>query len=888
MSRTAESSTFALAGARELFEVVLANLHEGVVVAGADGQRLYVNDEAARLTGYASAEEMRLAPQDEARSRFEIFDIDGKPLPPGRLPGSRALAGEDTEPMLVRFRLGPDGPDRVSEVRALAVRDASGSVRYTITFFREVTDELARTDEQRANADEYAALYREAERTTALLDALYGAAPVGLGFWDRELRYVRVNEKLAEINERPAADHVGRTFAEVVPQLAHLLEPMARRVLESREPVIALEVVSGTPSTPEATRHWLASYYPVLSPEGEALGVGCVVEEISERRRAEQRTELQLAVTRILAESDATEDAVPRVLEAICRTLDWDVGCYWSTDPDPDQPTVTWARPGRQLDGFLAMTKRAMLSPDTLAGRVALSGSPEWLSDLPVGTTASVAAAEGLRSGVGFPVPVDGEVAGVLEAFSSSRLSEDGELLQTLTAIGVQLGQFLLRKRAEDERRLLLQRERAARTEAEAAASTLRKLARVSEAALEHSTLEDLLRSILTRIVEVLEADSAAILLLEEDGLLHVRSTVGLGAELERAVAVPVGKGLAGTVTATRAPLLVPDLSELELVSPVLHERGINSVVAIPLIAEDRVIGVLHAGSIAFAQFVEEDARLLELVAGRIAMAINQVALYEAERVAQERLHFLGEASTLLASSLDVDATLARVARLAVPHFADWCTVDLVAPDGGIQRVAIEHLDDESAELARRMFAAFPSSVEDDWGVGAVIRTGEAILSTELDESTLRAAFGKRPEYLEMLLSLNLTSAVIVPLSARERTLGAMTFASAASGRHYREADLQFAQELAARAAVAVDNAHLYRSAERRRDRLAFLAEASALLGSTLDIEHTLHRFGNLIAENLADWVALHLVGEDSPARLITGSHRDPERSAAVRLEIAA
>ncbi len=128
----------------------------------------------------------------------------------------------------------------------------------------------------------------------------------------------------------------------------------------------------------------------------------------------------------------------------------------------------------------------------------------------------------------------------MLEAFSTVRSAEDAELLQTLTAIGAQLGQFLRRKRAEEERQQLLQRERIARAEAEAAASTLRKLGRVSEAALEHSSLADLLGSLLARIVEVLEADTAAILLVEDDGLLHVRATVGLDVELEQAVAIPI------------------------------------------------------------------------------------------------------------------------------------------------------------------------------------------------------------------------------------------------------------------------------------------------------------------------------------------------------------
>jgi len=884
VSQTADRSTLELARSRELFETVLTNLHEGVLVVSAGGEWLYANDEAAQLTGYPSADALMRSPHGEAAARFQIFDVDGNALSVDRLPGRRALAGEDPDPLVVRFRSAVEGPDRFSEVRAVPMRDAQGAVQYVISFFREVTSEVARSAAERAAADEYAALYRQAERTTALLDALYGAAPVGLGFWDRDLRYVRVNEKLAEINERPAQDHVGRTFHEVVPQLAHVLEPMARGVLETRAPVIALEVEAGTPGSPDLPRHWLASYYPVLSPEGEALGVGCVVEEITDRRRAERRTELQLAVTRILALADATEDAVPGVLETICHTLGWDVACFWSTEPD--QRPVTWARPDRRLEGFLAMTTRATLSPEVLAGRVAQTGTAEWLSELGPGMTASVAHAEGLRAGVGFPVVVEGDVVGVIEAFTSSRLPEDPELLLALTGIGAQLGQFLRRKNAEDERRLLLQREQAARAEAEAAAATLRKLGRVSEAALEHSTLHDLLGTLLSRIVEVLEADSAAILLVAEDGMLHVSATAGFDEELEHAVAIPIGHGMAGRVAALRTPMLIADLSEVELFSPVLRERGINSLVAIPLVVEDRVIGVVHADSVAFAQFVDEDVRLLELIADRIAMAINQATLFEAERAAQDRLHFLGEASTLLASSLDVDATLARVAKLALPHFADWCAVDLLGPRGEIQRVSVEHLDPAKTEVARRLFAAFPSSLEDEWGVGAVLRTGEPIVSPEIDESALRAAFGNRPRYLDMLLGLQLTSTVIVPLVARERTLGALTFVSAESGRRYGESDLQFAQELAARAAVAVDNAHLYRAAERQRDRLAFLAEASALLGSSLDVEQTLQRLGNLLAERFADWVAIHLTRDDAPPRLGTTAHRDAEKSARARLEL--
>ena len=279
----------------DVLEHVLGALHEGVLVVDAAGRRVYANDEAARLTGYPSVEALLDAPVEEAAARFEIRDRSGRPLQPTELPGRRALAGEEGQAMLVRFR-SDGGPERVSEVRTATIPGADGTRAYVVTFFREVTQQVA-------EADQVEALYIHAQQTTALLDALYGSAPVGLGFWDRDLRYVRVDEALARINERPAEDHVGRTFREVVPQLADDLEAIARGVLETGEAVIGLQIAAGTPTTPNVLRHWSASYYPVLGPDGEAIGVGAVIEETTERRRAEQLAELHHAVTSILSGS---------------------------------------------------------------------------------------------------------------------------------------------------------------------------------------------------------------------------------------------------------------------------------------------------------------------------------------------------------------------------------------------------------------------------------------------------------------------------------------------------------------------------------------------------------------------------------------------------------
>src|SRR3954447_2173518 len=322
MSQAVDSSASALAGSRELLAAVLSHLGDGIVVHAANGERLYANDEAARLTGFASAEEMLATAPDLALARFEVFRPDGSPMSRDELPGRRALAGEEPPPALVRYRPAGGGPDRVSQVVAVPVRDAQGDLLYVINHFRDVTEEPVFAAEA-AGALENASLYREAKRTAALLDSLYDSAPIGLGFWDRDLRYVRVNEALAAINERSPEDHVGKTFHEVVPQLADELEPLARRVIETGQAVIGLEIEAGTPRHPEAPRHWSASYYPVLGPDGEAIGVGAVIEETTERRRAEQLAELQHAVTSILSGSGSVEDAVARTLEVVCTSLGW-------------------------------------------------------------------------------------------------------------------------------------------------------------------------------------------------------------------------------------------------------------------------------------------------------------------------------------------------------------------------------------------------------------------------------------------------------------------------------------------------------------------------------------------------------------------------------------
>src|SRR5262249_27149795 len=150
---------------------------------------------------------------------------------------------------------------------------------------------------------------------------------------------------------------------------------------------------------------------------------------------------------------------------------------------------------------------------------------------------------------------------------------------------------------------------------------------------------------------------------------------------------------------------------------------------------------------------------------------------------AEQRARFLAEAGEVLASSLDYETTLAGVARLAVPRLAEWCSVYVVDGDRP-RRLAGAHADPAKEEWARELGRRYPPDPEDPRGVTGVMRSGRAELIPEITEDML--ASGARDEdHLRILRGLGLTSVMVVPMAARGRTLGAITFATAESGRRY-------------------------------------------------------------------------------------------------------
>ncbi|MDB6152656.1 MAG: hypothetical protein JWL90_1109, partial [Chthoniobacteraceae bacterium] len=251
------------------------------------------------------------------------------------------------------------------------------------------------------------------------------------------------------------------------------------------------------------------------------------------------------------------------------------------------------------------------------------------------------------------------------------------------------------------------------------------------------------------------------------------------------------------------APLLNGEREKL--VFRTVHRRSDSSRYPV----EIHLQSVSHAGEVVFMAVTlditerkkaEEDRERL--------LALEQAARAKAEE-AEVRARFLAEASGSLASTLDFEATMRNIARAAVPNIADWCTMHMVNPNGTVRVVALAHADAAKLAIIERFHTRYPELPGLPIGVEAVLQNGHAQLHSHFSDHLL-GSLARDDEHRALLQSLSLSSAMIVPLSANERTLGAITLIAAESGRHFTKADLPFAEDLAARATTAAENARLY------------------------------------------------------------------------------
>lgn len=202
--------------------------------------------------------------------------------------------------------------------------------------------------------------------------------------------------------------------------------------------------------------------------------------------------------------------------------------------------------------------------------------------------------------------------------------------------------------------------------------------------------------------------------------------------------------------------------------------------------------------------------------------------------------YFLAEASTALSSSLEYETTLATIARLAVPHFSDWCAIDIADEVGTLNRLAVAHVDPEKVAWAHEISERYPPNPDEPQGLYNVLRTGQSEFYPDITDELLEQS-ARDPEHLEIIRKIGFRSVMLVPLKARERAFGVLTFVNAESNRRHTPEDLALVEDLANRAALAVENARLYRAekqirqaVERTSDLLKRLQSVSTSLSQAL------------------------------------------------------
>jgi PAS domain S-box-containing protein len=232
-------------------------------------------------------------------------------------------------------------------------------------------------------------------------------------------------------------------------------------------------------------------------------------------------------------------------------------------------------------------------------------------------------------------------------------------------------------------------------------------------------------------------------------------------------------------------------------------------------------------------QFSMGEVRIAAALGNLAAAALGTAELYDRQTESKQRAEwserrfaFLAQAGSLLSSSLDYETTLANVAKLAVPDFADWCSVDILDERGEVQRVAVQHSDPEKIRFADEFRQKYPPR-EDD-AVRVVLRTGKSFLMEQIPDHLI-VEQARDAEQLRLIRELGLTSLLIVPMLIGDKSLGVISFINAESGRRYTSADLQVAEELGRRAATAIAHARLYDNVQASEESLRLAVEAAGL-----------------------------------------------------------
>lgn len=580
-----------------------------IMITGTAGNIEYVNPKFTQITGYSKEEIIGKNPQ---------ILKSGKTMPEEyKRMWNTIISGKTWQG---EFHNRKKNGELYWEFATISpVRNTEGVITHFMAIKEDVTEFKQLTDRLRENE----------ERLRLLIES----SQDGIIAYDNDIRYILWNKAMERISGVKREALLGKSPFEVFPFLEEVGEGEAFRDAVKGKPTVRGAMRYNVPQT-ERHGFFQSAHFPLFDANGKIIGGMAIIRDVTEQMQNEQRVKAQHAVTQILVESSTIEEASLKIIEVVCECLAWDIGELWLADKQQGVLCLaeSWHSPTIELPGFEAITRKTTFAPGIgLPGRVWQSGKPVWVVDIAQDAgfpRAEAAVKEGLRGAFCFPVEGNREVIGVIDFLSCTTRQPDNDLLNMMTAIGRQIGLFIIRKQSEEQTKIQLQR--------------ISALHEVDIAITGSFDLRLSLNIFLEKVITLLNVDAANILVLNKhmQALEYITSR-GFLSDAIKTLHVSLSDEMLGRAVSERHLINIPDLREVKDTfnrARILSDEGFVSYYAVPIVAKGYVNGVLEIVHRIPFHPDQDWLNFLDILATQAAVVIDDAMLFDELRHANVEL----------------------------------------------------------------------------------------------------------------------------------------------------------------------------------------------------------------------------------------------------------